>query len=124
MELLPVYRPHIPTKCSVADLFANFGNTEMVKCYEQTWQEFLPEYLDKPFGLVINWPFSKSGGGLVLHNHPIDTRVLGSRLLWVGKHGQLVLEPLNVLLDTIDNEVPGGKGWQPEFVNVVNASPR
>lgn len=57
-----------------------------------------------------------SGGGLVLHNQPIDVRVVGSRLLWIGKHGGLVLEPLNVLLDTIDNQVPGGNGWQQEFV--------
>jgi hypothetical protein len=34
----------------------------------------------------------------------------------VCKHGQLALEPLKMLLDTIDSEVPGGKGWQPEFV--------
>lgn len=55
----------------------------------------------------------------MLHNHRIDTRVLGSRLLWISKYGQLVLEPLNVLLDSIDNAAPGGKGWQPEFCDAV-----
>ena len=101
-------------KCYVSDLFANFGNTEMVKCYEQAWREGFVGDPNKPFGLVIEWAHTNSGGGLVLHNHPIDVRVLGSRRLWIGEHGQLVLEPLNVLLDTIDSEVPGHKGWQPE----------
>jgi hypothetical protein len=73
--------------------------------------------LGKPCGIVFDFDCAvpKSGGGLVLHNHPIDVRVLGSRLLWISKYGQLVLEPLKVLLDTIDSEVPGHKGWQPEL---------
>ncbi len=79
----------------------------------------LPADPGKPFGLVIDWAHTNSGGGLVLHNHRIDTRVLGSRLLWISKYGQLVLEPLNVLLDSIDNAAPGGKGWQPEFCDAV-----
>jgi len=124
MELLAFCRRPSRPQNSVADLFANFGNTDFVKHYELYWQELRPRNPTEPFGLVIDWKYTQSGGGLVLHNHPIDTRVLGSRLLWVGKHGQLVLEPLKVLLDTIDSEAPGGKGWQPEFVNAVDASPQ
>ena len=115
MILWTEHFPGIYRNCSVADLFANFDNTAMVKCYEEIWRECLPADPGKPFGLVIDWPHTKSGGGLVLHNHPIDVRVFGSRLLWICKYGQLVLEPLNVLLDSIDNAAPGGKGWQPEF---------
>jgi hypothetical protein len=52
------------------------------------------------------------GGGLVLHNHKIDVDVPGSRLLWIGEAGQqLVLETLDVFLDSIDNAVPGGPSW-------------
>ena len=87
----------------------------MVTFYEQTWPEFLPVDPGKPFGVVIDWPHTKSGGGRVLHNHPIAVRVFGCRLLWICRYRQLVLEPLNVLLDSIDNAAPGGKGWQPEF---------
>jgi hypothetical protein len=66
------------------------------------------------FGVVFQSRFDFRGG-LVLHNHPIDVDVPGSRLLWISERGQqLVLEPLDVLLDSIDRAAPAGKGWTPE----------
>ena len=102
----------ITKKVSVADLFAEFGKTILVRMYETNYKHCVPNINPKPFGLVFDWPHVR--GGLVIHNHPIDTRVDGTRLLWTSKNGQLVVETLNVLLDTLDSEVPGGKGWQPE----------
>ncbi len=67
-------------------------------------------------GLVIDWPYLKMGGGLVLHNQPIDTDIPGMRMLWISPQGeQLVLEPLDTVLDTIDKNCPGGNGWQPKY---------
>ncbi len=38
------------------------------------------------------------------------------RMLWISPQGeQLVLEPLDTVLDTIDKNCPGGNGWQPEY---------
>lgn len=78
-----------------------------------TW---LRAFLPRPdnFGVVFHSRFEQ-GGGLVLHNHLIDVDVPGSRLLWINERGQqLVVEPLHVVLDSLDNAVPGGRGWTPE----------
>ena len=57
----------------------------------------------------------EKGGGLVVHNHLIDVDVPGSRLLWINDRGQqLVVEPLHVVLDSLDNAIRGGEGWTPE----------
>jgi hypothetical protein len=55
-------------------------------------------------GVVFPWPYIKHG--LVLHNHPISTKVQGARMFWVLPEGQLVLEPLDVLLNTVDKVKP------------------
>jgi hypothetical protein len=117
VALTAKYLSRVTQRCSVADLFVRFGKTELVRRYEGAMLHTVGKNPSKPFGLVYYWPQIKgAGGGLVLHNHPIDTRVTGSRLLFASTRGQLVMEPSNVLLDTIDSAVPGGKGWQPKAV--------
>lgn len=103
------------------DLFAKFGNNALVEEYNAAWHLLNVDEDGKPFGLVADIPGGgTSRTGLVLHNHRIDTRVHGSRLLWVSEHGQLALEPLEVLLDTIDSSVQGAAGWQPELGELVS----
>jgi hypothetical protein len=115
-------------------LFKKFGRSELVKIYDEQYRSYkepieedmvypedrfllgLPMSMPRPtnFGVVFHSKF-EMGGGLVLHNHPIDDRVSGSRLLWISESRQrLVLEPLHVVLDSLDNVVPGGNGWSPE----------
>jgi hypothetical protein len=115
-------------------LFKKFGRSELVEAYDAQYRSYkepieedmvypedrfllgLPMSMPRPtnFGVVLHSRF-EMGGGLVLHNHPIDDRVSGSRLLWISESRQrLVLEPLHVVLDSLDNAVPGGNGWIPE----------
>ena len=115
-------------------LFKKFGKSKLVKVYDARFRSYvepgeedmvaprdrlllgLPAFLPRPdnFGVVFHSKF-EMGGGLVLHNHLIDVDVPGSRLLWISERGQqLVLEPLDVVLDALDNAVPGGNGWTPE----------
>ncbi len=115
-------------------LFKKFGRSELVKVYDDQYRGYvepgeedvvvprervllgLPACLPRPnnFGVVFRSTFEK-GGGLVLHNHLIDVDVPGSRLLWISeRRQQLVLEPLHVVLDSLDNLVPGGIGWSRE----------
>jgi hypothetical protein len=113
-------------------LFKNFGGSKLVEVYDRrfwTYVEPGTENMVAPadrillglpppmpltnFGVVFHGQF-ELGGGLVLHNHPIDVDVPGSRLLWISEAGhQLVLEPLQVLMDSIDNAA-GAEGWIPE----------
>lgn len=122
VQLEPTYFPYIANKFTVADLFGRFDKTLLLLRYETCLREYRRRDRHRSFGMVFNWPHLKGGGGLVLHNHPIDVAVPGSRLLWVSERGeQVVLETLNVLLDTIDNGAPGGEGWKPELVGQEEA---
>jgi len=113
MVLQCVYIWQIAKRISIADLFGNFGRTPLVQFYEEFYKTAVEDTDSRSFGLVFNWPHVR--GGLVLHNHVIDTRVDGTRLLWTSQNRQLVVETLGVVLDTLDSEVAGGKGWQPEI---------
>jgi len=107
------------TKDALLKLFEGLDNLGLVECYEQARFETMPEDCDDPFGVVFDWPVANSGGGLVVHNQQIDLRVAGSQLLLTNRFGgSLVVEPLNVLLDTIENEIPGCRNWQPVFADV------
>jgi hypothetical protein len=112
MVLCSQYIYRIKDKITIADLFGDFAKTLLVNSYNEWYRMLMEDEDSKPFGLVFNWPHV--AGSLVLHNHAIDTRVDGTRLLWTSQNGQLVVETLGVVLDTLDNEVPGGKGWQAE----------
>ena len=60
---------------------------------------------DVPFGLVIKWPYLKSGAGAaVLHDFDVDLTSPGQRLSFVSSPGStpLVLESLDSLLDSVD----------------------
>lgn len=115
--------PRFRNDFRVWDLFTKFGNNPLVDDYDVAWRTINIGECGKPFGIVADVPGGGNGRtGLVLHNHRIDTRVHGSRLLWVSEHGQLALEPLEVLLDTIDSSVPGCKGWQPDLSEPVSAA--
>lgn len=125
VQLVPTSFPSITSKFTVADLFGRFDKTLLLQRYETCLHEYRRRDRHRSLGMVFNWPHLKGGGGLVLHNHPIDVAVPGSRLLWVSDRGeQVVLETLNVLLDTIDNGEPGGEGWKPELVGQEEADLR
>lgn len=66
---------------------------------------------DVPFGLLIKWPYLKSGvGAVVLHDFNVDLYSPGQRLSFVASPSgtPLVLETLDSLLDSIDDiEVDG-----------------
>jgi hypothetical protein len=125
VQLVPTSFPNITRKFTVADLFGRFDKTLLLRRYETCLREYRRRDRHRSLGMVFNWPHLKGGGGLVLHNHPIDVAVPGTRLFWVSERGeQVVLETLNVLLDTIDNEAPGGEGWKPELVGQEEADQR
>ncbi len=113
---LAVWRSkNIVRTCSLTSLFRHFHKLDPYIIFDELYDD-QPELWEKySMGLVIDWPYLKMGGGLVLHNHPIDTDISGMRMLWISPQGeQLVLEPLDTVLDTIDKNCPGGNGWQPE----------
>ena len=67
------------------------------------------------FGVLYHRRVFERGGGCVLHNHPINVDFDGFRMFWVNKRGQqVVMETLDVLLDSLDDAAPGGDGWVPE----------
>lgn len=95
--------PFIKDKCTVTDIFSGFDKTVLFQEFEILGEILKGTVEYRHVGIVFFWPHLRKCGGLVLHNRPINTQVPGTRLLWVSKAGeQLVLEPLNVLLDTLD----------------------
>lgn len=116
IHLQTTYFPNVSQECSVVDMFNRFGDTLLVLRYETIFESVADDDADTPCGMVFEWPYLKGGGGMVLHNQPINVDVPGSRFFFVSKRGQqLVMETLDVVLDTIDANAPGGAGWQPEF---------
>jgi hypothetical protein len=134
MRLVSVYPFDLWKVMNEDVLFKKFGRSKLVEIYDDQYRSYvepgeenrlpprdrlllgLPTFVPPPdtFGVVFQSRFDLRGG-LVLHNHLIDVDVPGSRLLWISERGQqLVLEPLDVLLDSIDNAAPGGEGWTPD----------
>lgn len=116
IRLATTYFPSVNQECTVVDMFKGFGATKLVLRYETIFESVDDDAAETPCGMVFNWPYLRGGGGMVLHNQPINVDVPGSRFFYVSKRGrQLVMETLDVVLDTIDANAPGGEGWQPEF---------
>jgi hypothetical protein len=114
--LRTTYFPYVSRDCTVADLFKRFDQTMLVLRYETVFEDITEEDAELPCGMVFDWPYLQGGGGMVLHNQPINVDVPGTRLFYVSKQGrQLVMETLDVVLDTIDANAPGGGGWLPEI---------
>lgn len=134
MRLVSVYPFDLWKVMNEDVLFKKFGRSKLVEIYDDQYRSYvepgeesmvaprdrlllgLPTVVPPPdtFGVVFQSRFDLRGG-LVLHNHLIDVEVPGSRLLWISERGQqLVLEPLDVLLDSIDNAAAGGEGWSPD----------
>jgi hypothetical protein len=111
--------------CSVTSLFKHFHKLDPYIVFDELFHD-QPELWERyHVGLVIDWPYLKMGGGLVIHNQPINTDIPGMRMLWVSPQGrQLVIEPLNTVLNTIDKNCPGGNGWQPEYDEYYGFDPR
>lgn len=117
VQLTTTYFPYVMNMFTVADLFSGFDRTLLLRRYEDCQDGYPGLNPAKPFGMVFNWPHLKrGGGGLVLHNHRVDVAVSGTRLLWVSDRGQqVVVETLNVLLDTIESDGANGDNWVPEL---------
>jgi hypothetical protein len=107
---------NLVTTCSVTSLFKHFHKLDPYIVFDELFHD-QPDLWERYYvGLVVDWPYLKMGGGLVIHNQPINTDIPGMRMLWVSPEGQqLVIEPLDTVLNTIDNNCPGGNGWQPEY---------
>lgn len=122
---------NIVDDASVNRIFSDFLRRKFVKEYEIIEDE-IPDGYEGPVGLVFFWPHLKGqikrkktekvsgvrerGGslGLVLHNRHIVQEVPGVRIWWISKgKAQLVIEPLSVLLNSIDKDSSGRK-WHPD----------
>jgi hypothetical protein len=112
-------------------LFKSFRRSQLVTVYDSRFQNYVePSTADIPrelrflpgfatqrpltiFGAIFRSNFS-SLPTIVVHNHPVDVAVPGTRLLWINNAGrQLAVERLEVFLDTVD-KAAGGEGWQAE----------
>lgn len=104
--------------CPVHRMFNNFVGLEVVKVFDRLVEETLNGMGPRRAGVVFNWPYVKDRNGdegnLVIHDYTINVDVPGTRIFWVPENGrQLVVEPLDVLLESIDRDWPVGRGWQP-----------
>lgn len=126
LESFPTFPVHLdaavirklPNKCMVHQMFNNFAGLDLVKAHDRLVENFGNEVSPRRAGVVFKWPYVKDrngdGGNLVIHDYTIKVDVPGTRIFWVPKEGrQLVVEPLDVLLESIDRDWPCGLGWQP-----------
>ena len=109
---------NLPEKCQVQQMFNNFAGLDLFTAYDNLVECFGDNFRERRAGVVFKWPYVKDrngdGGNLVIHNYTINVDVPGTRIFWVPQKGrQLVVEQLDVLLESIDRGWRGGLGWQP-----------
>lgn len=107
--------PHLPKDATVSKLFTSFGTRKFIEEYE-VLLESAPTPDSCPTGLIFKWPYLAGPGspptGLVLHNRSFNEGVAGVRITWISPDtkSRLTIEPLTILLTTLDVETPG-KPW-------------
>jgi hypothetical protein len=132
-RLVLAYPVNTPKVLSVDGLFRNFGGSWLMEDYVYRFRNYVEpgrhglfdqgsaarfggSCRKRPttFGVIYHRTFER-GGGYVLHNHPINVDLDGFRMYWVSEAGQqVVMETLDVLLDSIDAAALGGEGWVAE----------
>lgn len=110
---------HVSKKTPVSRLFMDFRGRPFMQEYSALLERRPDNATGRPVGLIFKWPHLDAPGspwsGLVLTDRTPTWEVPGVRVTWVppGDLEPLHIEPLSVLLSSIDHEATGRR-WRPE----------
>lgn len=81
---------------TVQKLFQRFEKTQLYREFENAADLMPEEFADKPFGVVVRWPYLKNG--LVVHDAAVDVVADGMRMLYHKNRRCIVIESFDNLL--------------------------
>lgn len=90
------YLYKVEQNVTVPKIFQRFEKTQLFKEYDKAADTLPEEFYDRPFGIVVRWPYFKNG--LVLHDASVDITAEGVRMFYHANNRCLVLESFDSLL--------------------------
>lgn len=102
----------VAEKSPLTRIMQRFDTLVLLRQYQRFAEEAAREEERLCCGLVFPWPYLDQYG-MVVHNWAAGVDLPGVRIVAVDADGtRLIMEPLKVLLATLDRNSPG-KRWRP-----------